>query len=119
MEPHVVLNVGDRLDTIVQMLARHESQVFDFVPYLVGGTSQIPADAAERIDWLKQWYINIIRPRADHCRVVLRRLYSAEQADSIDTVEMFEISEYGAILTDSLKATLFPWMTGAWAEELS
>jgi LmbE family N-acetylglucosaminyl deacetylase len=110
MEPHVVLDIGDRRDTIVQMLAQHESQVFQWLPHLEGATAQVPADEVERVDWLKQWYTRIIRPRTDRCRGVLRRLYDADRADSIDIVEMFEISEHGGILTDSQKVALFPWM---------
>ncbi|NLS90601.1 MAG: PIG-L family deacetylase [Planctomycetaceae bacterium] len=111
LDPHVVLDIGSRIDTIVRMLAQHASQVFEWLPFLDGTTADVPAGEAERLAWLKEWYTGIIRPRADRCREALRRIYSIDRTDTIELVEMFEISEHGGTLTDSLKAKLFPWMT--------
>ncbi|MHB8902817.1 MAG: PIG-L deacetylase family protein [Thermoguttaceae bacterium] len=111
LEPHVVLDIGDRIDTIVQMLACHASQVFQWLPYLERTTDQVPSDQAQRTEWLKQWYTRIIRPRADRCRDALRKVYGHDQGDAVQLAEMFEISEHGGRLTDALREKLFPWMT--------
>ncbi len=110
IEPHVVLDIGARIDTIVNMLAQHASQVFEWLPYLESTTAEVPEGEAERLAWLKKWYTQIIRPRTDRCRDVLRSAYG-DGADAIDLVEIFEISEHGGTLTDALRARLFPWMT--------
>ncbi len=111
LEPDVVLDIGSRIDTIVEMLAQHASQVFQWLPHLEGTTADVPTDETQRLAWLKEWYTEIIRPRADRCRDALRRIYSIDRTDTIELVEMFEISEHGGALTDSLRAKLFPWMT--------
>jgi N-acetylglucosamine malate deacetylase 1 len=111
LEPHIVLDIGSRIDTIVQMLAQHASQVFEWLPHLEGTRSDVPVDEAERLAWLKAWYTQIIGPRADRCREALRDIYSVDRTDTVPLVEMFEISEHGGALTDELKARLFPWMT--------
>ena len=110
IEPHIVLDIGDRIDTIVNMLAQHASQVFEWLPYLARTTAEVPTDDAERLAWLENWYTQIIRPRVEHCREALRDIYSINRTDTIDLVEMYEISEHGGTLTDEWKARLFPWM---------
>ena len=111
MEPHVVLDIGSRVDTIVQMLAQHASQVFEWLPHLEGRTAEVPDDEAERLAWLKTWYTQIISSRADRCREALRDIYSIDRTDTVDLVEMYEISEHARALTGELKVKLFPWMT--------
>ncbi len=109
--PDVVLDIGGRIDTIIEMLAQHASQVFQWLPHLEGTTADVPADETQRLAWLKEWYTQIIRPRADRCRDALRRIYSIDRTYTVELVEMFEISEHGGALTDELRAKLFPWMT--------
>lgn len=109
LEPHVVLDIGDRIDTMIEMLACHQSQVFQWLPYLEGTTASVPAGDPQRRAWLKEWYTQIIRPRAERCRDAIRRIYSVHRTDTIELVEMFEISEHGGRLTDALRAKLFPW----------
>ena len=111
IEPHVVLDIGDRIDTIVRMLAQHASQVFEWLPYLEGKTEEVPEDETERLAWLKAWYTQIIGPRVERCREALRDIYSINRTDTVDLVEMYEISEHARALTDELKVKLFPWMT--------
>ena len=111
IEPHIVLDIGDRIDTIVRMLAQHASQVFEWLPYLESKTEEVPEDETERLAWLKAWYTQIISARADRCREALREIYSINRTDTVPLVEMYEISEHARVLTDELKAELFPWMT--------
>ena len=110
LEPNVVLDIASRIDVIIEMLAQHASQVFQWLPYLEGTLADVPAEEAPRKAWLKDWYTAIIGPRADRCREALRRIYSIGRTDTVDLVEMFEISEHGGVLTDSLRDKLFPWM---------
>ena len=110
MEPHIVLDIGNRLDTIIKMLAQHASQVFEWLPYLEGTTEDVPTAETERLEWLEKWYTQIIRPRADRCRDAIREIYSINRTDTVDFVEMFEISEHGGTMTESLRRKLFPWM---------
>lgn len=103
----VVLDIAAELDTVVAMLACHRSQVFDWLPYNHGMTESVPADAAARLAWLKAWYSDIIRPRADRCREQLAAIHGRQAAAAIEFVEMFEISEYARPLDDVLHKRLF------------
>ena len=108
--PDIVLDIAPQIETIVAMLAKHRSQVFEWLPFLEGTEAEVPADGAGRIGWLGDWYAAAIRRRADHCRERLVAAYGAERGGSIALAEMFEISEYGGVLTEPARKRLFPWM---------
>jgi hypothetical protein len=110
MSADIVLDITPRIDTIVEMLAKHRSQVFEWLPYLEGTEAQVPADESGRIGWLRDWYVAAIRRRAEHCRARLVEAYGADRGGSIELAEMFEISEYGGALTEPARKRLFPWM---------
>jgi LmbE family N-acetylglucosaminyl deacetylase len=107
MVPDVVLDISEHLDTVVTMLACHVSQVFEFLPWNLRLAEPVPADAGERTQWLRQWYGEIIRPRADRFRDALTRQYGQERGGQIAWMEAFEISEYAAPLDTAARARLF------------
>ena len=103
----VAIDVTDRLDTIVRMLACHRSQVFEWLPWLAGILDQVPADDAERLAWLRQWYGAIVRPRADRYRTELVAAYGEERGRRIEFAEVFEISQYASPLDEAARKRLF------------
>jgi N-acetylglucosamine malate deacetylase 1 len=106
--PHVVLDVTDRLDGIVQMLACHRSQVFEWLPYEEGVLEQVPADESEKIAWLRGWYLAHVRPRAERFRPQLVAAYGAACGGQIEAAEVYEISEYAFQPDAALRQRLFP-----------
>jgi LmbE family N-acetylglucosaminyl deacetylase len=108
LEPDVVLDVTDRLDTIVAMLACQVSQVFQWLPYEEGILDQVPRDDAARREWLTRWYLDHIRPRADRFRADLIEAYGPERGAAIRACEVYEVSEYGAAADPPLRQRLFP-----------
>ena len=75
--PDVAIDIAEQMDTIVDMLACHRSQVFEFLPFNQRIADQVPQGETERRLWLRQWYGDIIRPRADRFRDALVRQYGA------------------------------------------
>ena len=69
--PDVAIDIAEQMDTVVDMLACHQSQVFEFLPFNQRIADQVPQDETERRQWLRRWYGNIIRPRADRFRDAL------------------------------------------------
>lgn len=108
MVPDVVLDVTDRIDTIVAMLACHRSQVFEWLPYEEGVLDQVPAGEQEKIAWLRRWYIQHMRPRMERFRPQLIAAYGAERGAAIEAAEVFELSEYAAKADRALRQRLFP-----------
>jgi LmbE family N-acetylglucosaminyl deacetylase len=107
MQPEIILNIADYVDTIVSMLACHASQVFEWLPYEQGILNTLPADDAERMTWLKTWYTNYIRPRVGHFRDEISRACS-DTTPVPEFIEAFEISEYALRPDAALLQHLFP-----------
>jgi LmbE family N-acetylglucosaminyl deacetylase len=106
----VVVDIGKEVDTIVDMLACHASQVYEWLPFNRGLVEAVPADDRARREWLSQWFREIIRPRADRYRQELMATYGAQRGAKIEYIEAFEVSEYGAPLDDQARARLFPFV---------
>ena len=104
----VVVDAGPYVETIVDMLACHVSQFFEWLPFNRGVSEQLPADPAARRAWLGEWYLGTLRPQADRYREELVARYGRERGAAIEYAEAFEISEYGAALDDDARRRLFP-----------
>jgi LmbE family N-acetylglucosaminyl deacetylase len=108
LEPDVAIDVTDRVDTIVAMLACHRSQVFEWLPYLAGVLDRVPGDEAERVAWLRGWYAQQVTPRADRFREALVATYGPERGSKIEFCEVYEISEYAGAAGADARERLFP-----------
>lgn len=103
-----VIEVTQYVDTIVAMLACHQSQVFEWLPYAEGTLETVPDDEAERLQWLRAWYARLAGPRAEHFREDFINVFGSEKGNDIEFVEVFEISEYGAVPDTATRRKLFP-----------
>lgn len=106
--PDVVLDVTDRIETIVRMLACHRSQVFEWLAYEEGVLETVPAGEAEKLVWLREWYLQHIRPRADRFRPQLIAAFGEDRGRQIEAAEVYEISEYAAQPDAARRERLFP-----------
>jgi LmbE family N-acetylglucosaminyl deacetylase len=103
----VVIDVTDRIETIVKMMAAHRSQFFEWLPYNENRLDEVPPGDAERIAWLRLWYKNKIAPFADRFRDQLVAQYGPDRGGQIEFCEVFEISEYAAPLDRAARRRLF------------
>jgi N-acetylglucosamine malate deacetylase 1 len=110
MQGDVVLDVGEQLDRIVDMLACHGSQVFEWLPFNQGVLADVPADPKGRRAWLHRWVLDRLRPQADRYRRELVATYGHERGSRVEWAEAYEISEYAAPLTPELRHKLFPFI---------
>jgi LmbE family N-acetylglucosaminyl deacetylase len=108
MTPHVVMDVAQYVDTIVAMLACHRSQVFEWLPFEEGILDTVPADEAEKLVWLRQWYAHHARPRAERFRRELIEAYGDARGSQVELVEAYEVSEYGGKVGGDRWELLFP-----------
>lgn len=105
----VVVDVGEQIETIVDMLACHASQVFEWLPYNRGVLHQVPRDERQRRAWLRGWYLGYLRLQADRYRTELISTYGDVRGAAIEYAEVFEISEYAAPLDAAARQWLFPF----------
>jgi hypothetical protein len=105
--PHIVRDIEADIDTIVRMLACHQSQMFEWLPYNLQCELSVPSEPAQRLVWLRDWYGAAISRRADRFRGALVETYG-ENGSRARYVEAFEISEYATPLTPDKAELLFP-----------
>jgi LmbE family N-acetylglucosaminyl deacetylase len=106
----VVLDVGPQLEAILDMLAAHGSQFFEWLPFNQGVLEQVPADQCDRRQWLYDLYTERLRPMAERYRRELNDTYGQGHGQQVQYAEVYEISEYATQLDDALRARLFGWM---------
>jgi N-acetylglucosamine malate deacetylase 1 len=111
LQPDVVIDITGQLDRIVQMMACHASQFFDWLPYNERRLEEVPRDEPARLAWLRGWYEEKIRPRAERFRIPLIETYGPDPGRDIQFCEAFEISEYARPLDEDARKRLF-WFLG-------
>lgn len=107
LRPDVVIDVGDQLEAILAMLACHESQLFEWLPYSVCREHEVPSDPAERHQWVLDFYGDRLMANAERYRPQLIGTYGEERGREVQWVEAFEISEYAAPLDADARRRLF------------
>ncbi len=108
MAADVVLDVTERLDSILAMLACHRSQVFEWLPYEEGLLDEVPADDNDKLVWLRGWYLKHSRRRAEWFRRELIAAFGRQRGAEIEAVEVYEISEYASRPEGAERQRLFP-----------
>ncbi len=108
LQPDAVVDITAYIETAVDMLACHESQVFEWLPFNQRKLHEVPTDARERRNWLRDWYLERIRAQADRYRDRLIETYGRERGTAIAFCEAYEISEYAAPADAESLRQLFP-----------
>ena len=109
----VVVDITDKVETIARMLACHESQLFEWLPYNWRLEEQVPVGAEERIAWAQKLYEQRAGSNTDRYREELMGTYGSDRGAAIRFAEIYEISEYAAPLTEDERKRLFPFVTDA------
>ena len=110
LQADVVVDISQQIDKIVDMLACHRSQVFEWLPYNRSELADVPLGEAGRKRWLKTKVIERLQRLTERYRGETIAVYGAANADKIQFIEPYEISEYASPLTPELRAKLFPFV---------
>lgn len=105
-QPDVVLDITPQLDRIVEMLAQHASQVFEFLPHNKWEPDDVPEGAEARRNWLRHWFGQLIERRTERFAEAIERQYGAAAA-AVRYIEAYEISEYAAAMDAQTRQRLF------------
>ena len=112
-EPHVVVDIEETFERMIDMLNCQASQFYEWLPYNAGIADQVPADAAARRTWLAERMKRRIGPLASRFRERLVQTYGPERAQTVKLVEAFEVSEFGGPLDAAAYQRLFPFLPPA------
>lgn len=91
--PDVVVSIDEVMEEKVQMLHCHESQFYEWLPY-VGGYAVPDGDSA-RLAWMREFRERYDGGIADRFRQSLIGRYGEDQGRRVRFAEAFEVSEYG------------------------
>lgn len=107
-EPDVVVDIDARMDRKLRMIACHESQVYEWLPYLGGHLDSVPAEPNERFRMMAERYSERSARVCEDYRPKLVERYGPERGARVRHAEAFEVCEYGRRPDEALLAELFP-----------
>lgn len=113
LQPDVLVDVTKQIDVIVEMLACHKSQVFEWLPYNRSELADVPLGEAGRKRWLKTHVVERLRRQSERYHREIAAAYGVAAAKTIEFVEPYEVSEYASPLTAELRKRLFPFVPAA------
>lgn len=106
--PDIAIDISDVFDQKIYGMSAHESQYFEWLPWLSGELDQIPKDEKGRLEWLKVFRKRSITPAV---REALIKWYGKEKGNKITDAEAFEICEYGYQPSEAEIRQLFPMLS--------
>jgi LmbE family N-acetylglucosaminyl deacetylase len=107
-QPHISVIIDEVFDQKIDGQMAHESQYFEWLPWVARRLHEVPQDPVERRKWFVGWRG---RPNiTPEIRENLEKWYGAERAKNAVHAESFEIAEYGSQPTDDEIRRLFPML---------
>lgn len=107
--PDVAIGIDAVVEQKIDMLHRHTSQLYEWLPYNSGTLADVPEGEEARRAWLANRLLTRFHSIAEKHRTLLVSLYGEEVGNEIRYAEVFEGCEYGAPLTAENIPTLFPF----------
>ncbi len=105
-KPDIAVITDDVFDQKIYAMAAHESQYFDWLPWISGGLDKVPEDEKSRLEFLAKWRTDT---PGESVMESLKYWYG-DKAASAKHAEAFEICEYGKQPTDDEIRRLFPML---------
>jgi len=105
--PDIAVDISSTYDKKIADLDAHQSQMYEWLPWIGHYSDEVPQSEADRIKWLAR---RTARPINAETRASLEKWYGKERADKVQYVETFEICEYGAQPKDDDIKRLLPML---------
>jgi LmbE family N-acetylglucosaminyl deacetylase len=104
--PDVAVAIDSVIDRKIHALDAHESQFYEWLPWVDGHLADVPKDKAARLTWLKSQRAE--REISEAMRAALRKWYGPK-GDAVKDAEGFEVCEYGRRPTEKDLRAIFPF----------
>lgn len=101
----IAIDITSVFDQKIHAVSAHESQVYEWLPWIGGYYDEVPKNPEERKKWLAKRYD--VKLSAD-VRKALELWYGKEKAAQVKYAEAFEICEYGTQPKEEDLRKLFP-----------
>jgi len=105
--PDITVDITSVYDKKVSALDAHESQMYEWLPWIGHYLDQVPKDKTERVQWLAKQRAGTI---TNEMRTSLEKWCGKGKATQVKYAEAFEVCEYGAQPNDDEIKRLFPML---------
>jgi LmbE family N-acetylglucosaminyl deacetylase len=105
----IVIDIDAVLEKKLDLLDRHESQYYEWLPFHDGKLSEVPLDHEGRRAWLRRDNEAALRADANRFRDQLVARYGPERGAQVVYAEAYELCEYGRQIESGEAATLLPF----------
>ena len=106
--PDIAVDISDVYAQKIHAMDAHESQMYEWLPWIGGYLDQVPSDKSKREPWLAKTRAVRITPEV---RSSLEKWYGKDHASQVRHAEAFEICEYGNQPNEDNIRKLFPMLT--------
>jgi LmbE family N-acetylglucosaminyl deacetylase len=106
--PDIVVDITPVVEKKIDMIAAHESQVFEWLPWNGGYADRVPQDAQGRRQFVADRFLS--RGSVERFREAALKWYTPEQLSNTRYLEAFEICEYGSNPNKERIKELFPML---------
>jgi len=106
-EHDVTVAIDGVVDQKMRALDAHESQFYEWLPWVSDVLDQVPEDEDARLAWLTERRTSAV---SDDAREGLETWYGPERAAEVQHAESFQVAEYGRQPTDAEIRRLFPML---------
>ena len=106
-QPDIAVDITKVIDKKIYSMDAHQSQFYEWLPWIGGNPDQVPVGQAERLAWLKKLRGSGISPEV---KASLEKWYGTEKGEQVKFAESFEVCEYGSRPTDGDIKRLFPML---------
>jgi LmbE family N-acetylglucosaminyl deacetylase len=105
--PDIAVDITTVFEKKISALDAHESQMYEWLPWIGHYTDKVPTEKKERLKWLAE---TRRQPIMQEVMTALEKWYGKAKASSVKNAEAFEICEYGAQPDEQLIKKLFPML---------
>jgi LmbE family N-acetylglucosaminyl deacetylase len=105
--PDIAIDISTVFEKKISALDAHESQFYEWMPWIGHYEKEVPAGKEARFKWLMGRYAS---PMKTDVRASLEKWYGKEKAEKAQFAEAFEICEYGTQPSETLIRQLFPML---------
>lgn len=102
----IVVGIDDAIETKIDAIDAHESQVYEWLPWVAGNLDEVPEGESARKEWLKKRWTDSDLSQAQ--KEGLKKWYGEDRGSDFTYAESFEICEYGYQPSDEEIRMIFP-----------
>lgn len=107
LRPDILVDISSVIDKKMQNIALHESQIFEWLPFINQFADETPKPTDDYVEWMKRHWGNPGRSS---------RFTTNLDGPEVKYLEVFECCEYGSKVTPDIAKRLFPFSTVNFSE---